>query len=109
MKKYFEQLKKIQNSSMLFQTANDLKRKKLLPDYAMSYLSDPQMLYAAFTEYNKSGIKSWRCPECGITINGAKSWLIQHVKTHHNKKEKKDNEITDTRVNPYWYANRIKI
>ena len=94
---------------ILSQTAKDLMNKKLFPEYALSYLKDPQMLKAALIEWENSPTKSFRCPECGITINAPKSWIIQHVKIHHNAKEKKENEISETRVNPYWEMNRIRI
>ena len=83
--------------------------KDLFPDYAKSYLTDPSMVKSALKEWDGSPCKSYRCPECGITINGPKTWIIQHVKTHHNKTESKDNELKETKINPYWELNRIKI
>ena len=100
---------KMQNSKIIFQTAQDLMRKNLMPKHTLSYLKDPNMLKAAITEFNNSQFKSWRCPECGITMNAPKSWLIQHVKIHHMTKERKENEIRDTRINPYRNVNRVNI
>lgn len=108
-KKYFERLLSKKNGSMIMQTASDLIKKDLFPKHALGYLKDPRMLESAIDEYNKFALSSFRCPDCGITMNAPKSWIIQHVKIHHMKKEAKENEIRDTKVNPYWEANRIKI
>jgi len=94
--------------NILKKTAADLMNKNLFPDYALSYLKDESMLKSALIEWRNSPTKSFRCPDCGITINAPKTWIIQHVKIHHNKKQK-DNEIRETRINPYWELNKIRI
>ena len=95
--------------SILRQTAKDLINKKAFPEYALSYLKDPSMMKSAMKEWNGSPFKSYRCPECNRTITGPKSWMIQHVKIHHNAMKQNENEIRETKVNPYWEMNRIRI
>jgi hypothetical protein len=95
------------NRGILQQTAKDLMNKDLFPKYALSYLKDPNMMQQALKEYEASPMKSFRCPECGITLNAPKTWVIQHCKIHHH--EVKENESIATRINPYMEQFNVKI
>ena len=99
---FYKQYKTKQSHSIISQTAKDLIKKNLFPDYAKSYLLDPSMLKSAAVDFSESELKSWVCPHCRIEIKGPKEWIIQHLKIHHNKKHNRENEVKASKVRPYY-------
>ena len=72
--------------------------------HTKQYLTDPNMLKAAIYNYALEPIKQYYCRECGITIHCPKQWIINHTKIHkENQKDRKENEIVETKLNPYFY------
>ena len=98
---YYSQYKAKQARNIINQTAKDLLSKELFPKYAESYLKDSKMLDAAVTNYQNQPFKSWVCPHCAIELFAPKPWIIQHLKTHTNRKETRENEAKISKVRPY--------
>lgn len=93
-----------ESARILEQTKKDLINKKHFPKYAMQYLTDPQMLNAAIHNYVLEQVKQWQCPVCQITIKAPKQWMIQHLHSHKVFfKDRKENEVIEHKVNPYFY------
>ncbi|MEE9215754.1 MAG: hypothetical protein V3U54_13445 [Thermodesulfobacteriota bacterium] len=63
-------------------SAKALMYKKLIPKYAWSYLTDPNMLKEAIDETMKGPYREWSCPDCGITVFGPKKWIHLHLPIH---------------------------
>lgn len=91
------------NTKVINQTKNDLLRKNLFPKHSLSYLTDPNMLKSAIYNYSVEPIRTWGCPICAIAIKGPKAWMIQHIKVHQQNKEIKENEVRESKINPYFY------
>ena len=93
-----------QSAKILKQTSQDLINKKLIPEYALTFLKDKNMLKAAAYNYAKEIIKSYGCPICGLTIKCPKKWIVQHIKIHErNPLERKDGDVFESKLNPYFY------
>ena len=93
-----------QAANIIKQTSKDLVRKNLVPKHTLTYFQDKNMLKAAAYNYAVEPIKTWGCPLCGLAIKCPKAWMIQHIKVHEkNPLERKENEIFESKVNPYFY------
>jgi hypothetical protein len=93
-----------QSARILKQTSRDLINKNLVPEHALAYFKDKNMLKAASYNYAKEAIKSYGCPICGLTIKCPKAWIVQHIKIHeHNPLERKEGDIFESKLNPYFY------
>lgn len=66
----------------VYASAKALMEKKLIPKYAWSYLTDPNMLKEATDETMKGPFREWSCPDCGITVFGPKKWIHLHLPIH---------------------------
>jgi len=80
------------------QSAADLYYSPHVPEYTKIYLKDSKMLKQGFREWQKQPFKAWSCPKCGITVNGPKTWLIQHEKqcSKMYRRDGKENELIAT-------------
>ena len=74
------------------QTISDMFNKKLLPERSRKLIYDsmPQLLQ----QYRNSPFKEFSCNKdgCAFTARGPKFLLIQHQKTHADKKDIRENE-----------------
>ena len=97
MNQFWQALQKKQSYSLIHKAANDLIRKKLIPDYAVKYVKD-NIKNDAYNR-QKDRVKSISCPLCGITLP-SRFLMRQHIKIHG---QAKDNEpfIADTKA--YFY------
>ncbi len=92
------------STRVINQTKKDLLNKNFFRNESLSYLTDPNMLKAAIYNYSVEPIKTWGCPICQIAIKGPKAWMLQHIKNHEkNPRERKENEVIENKVNPYFY------
>ena len=75
------------------QSANDLLKHNHLPERDRPLLTDLNNLNAAIHSVQFDLVKEWRCKDCNIVVFGPKKWMIEHSKTHAEKKEIRENEI----------------
>jgi len=66
----------------VYKSAQDLINKKMIPKYALSYLTDPAMLKEGISECFKSPFQEWNCQECGIRVYGPRKWIGFHLAIH---------------------------
>ena len=93
-----------ESARIIKQTSKDLIRKNLVPKHTLSYFQDKNMLKAATWNYAVEPIKTWGCPLCSLAIKCPKAWMIQHIKSHEkNPLDRKENEIIENKINPYFY------
>ncbi len=91
------------NEQIIKQTAKDMLRKNLVADHAKMYLKNPSMLNQAVKSYSTELIKEYSCPNCNLTIKCPKKWIILHFQKCSQVHKRKENEIIQSKVNPYGY------
>jgi hypothetical protein len=91
------------NEQIIKQTAKDMLRKNLINDQSKMFLKDPNMIKQAIKAYDTELIKEYSCPECGLTIKCPKKWIILHFQKCSQVHKRKENEIIQSKVNPYGY------
>jgi hypothetical protein len=91
------------NEQIIKQTAKDMLNKNQVYDHAKMYLKDPNMLKQAVKSYSTELIKEYSCPNCNLTIKCPKKWIILHFQKCSSVHKRKENEIIQSKLNPYGY------
>ena len=91
------------NRQIINQTAKDMLNKNLVYDHAKMYLNDPHMINQAVKSYSTELIKEYSCPNCNLTIKCPKKWIMLHFQKCSQVHKRKENEIIQSKVNPYGY------
>ena len=91
------------NREIIQQTAKDMLNKNVVNDHSKMYLKDPQMINQAVQAYSTELIKEYSCPECNLTIKCPKQWIVLHFQKCAKVHLRKENEIIQSKVNPYGY------
>ena len=80
-----------------YETIKDTTRimldKNMVAEHDRFKLTDPNFLQACVKNYSMESQISMRCPECLIDIYGPREMMKMHAKKHHEKDNKKENEM----------------